>query len=111
MMDDLFTVIGRWAMLGVVVAIPTCAYKGCFSDEAIAQREAERAQAKAQAEADKQPRVVREADGCKVYAFKSGDHWHFFTRCPETTTTDRTYTERSGKTTVQKVEQIVTENK
>lgn len=43
------------------------------------------------------PHVVREADGCKVYAFKSGDHWHFFTRCPDSTTvTDTGRTECTG---------------
>ena len=47
------------------------------------------------------PHVVREADGCKVYAFKSGDRWHFFTRCPNSTTnTDTAYEvcTGSGKT-------------
>jgi hypothetical protein len=111
MMEDFIALVGRCAMLAIVLAIPTCAYKGCFSDEAVAERQEERAKKAAQVEADKQPRVVREADGCKVYAFKSGEHWHFFTRCPSTTTTDRTYDVRQGKTTVQKVEQIVTENK
>lgn len=47
--------------------------------------------------ADAQPRVVREIDGCKVYAFKAGGYWHYFTKCPTTVTTESTY--RSGKTT------------
>jgi hypothetical protein len=76
-------------------------------------QEGQRKQA-AQDAADKQPRVIREVDGCKVYAFKS-DQWHYFTRCPATTTTDRTYKDchQSGKQTIceTKTEQIVTENK
>lgn len=100
--------------LAVVVGIPTCTYKSCFSDEAVAERKAEAARIAAQAAADRLPRVIREADGCKVYAFKEG-HWHYFTKCPATTTTDRTYEQchKSGKTTVceNKTEQIVTENK
>lgn len=46
------------------------------------------------------PHVIREADGCKVYAWKSGEHFHYFTRCPNaTTTTDRTFEDchNSGK--------------
>ena len=110
-MDEIFETMGRWAMLGIVVFIPTCTYKSCFSDEAVAERKAEKAKEAAQYRADQEPRVIREADGCKVYAFKDGERWHYFTRCPTTTTTDRNYTERSGKVTVHKTEQIVTENK
>lgn len=65
-----------------------------------------------QGAADLQPRVIREVDGCKVYAFKSSaeGRWHYFTRCPgERTTTDTTNTVRSGKTTRQETTQIVTE--
>ena len=114
-MDEIFTTIGRWALLGVAVFIPTCTYKSCFSDEAIAERKAKEAKEAAQYRADQEPRVIREAGGCKVYAFKEGNHWHYFTKCPTTTTTDRTYEEcrKSGKSTVceNKTEQIVTENK
>lgn len=62
----------------------------------------------AQRQADRQPRVIREVDGCKVYAFKTGD-WHYFTRCGSTVTTDRHYQVREGKVTKNKVETIVTE--
>lgn len=114
-MSDLFETMGRWAMLGIVVFIPTCAYKSCFSDEAAAERKADKEKAAAQYRADQEPRVIREAGGCKVYAFKEGSHWHYFTKCPTTTTTDRTYEvcRKSGKATVceNKTEQIVTENK
>lgn len=43
------------------------------------------------------PHVVREADGCKVYAFKSGERWHYFTRCPNAhTVTDTAYEHCTG---------------
>lgn len=47
------------------------------------------------------PHVIREADGCKVYAFKSGDRYHYFTRCPDSrTSTESSWEEcrQSGKT-------------
>lgn len=66
--------------------------------------------AEAQAAADMQPRVIREVDGCKVYAFKSGDRWHYFTRCADQTTTESSYDVRSGKTTRTEVESITTKN-
>ena len=38
------------------------------------------------------PHVVREADGCRVYAFKhGGDRYHYFTRCGSTTTTSSSW--------------------
>ncbi len=47
--------------------------------------------------AERTPHVIRQADGCKVYAFKSGEMYHYFTRCPNATTvTDRTYEECTG---------------
>lgn len=68
------------------------------TDEQWAAERAEGArQRAAKEEADRQPRVVREADGCKVYAFKSGDRWHYFTRCPNAhTVTDTAYEECTG---------------
>lgn len=56
---------------------------------------------------ERTPHVIREADGCKVYAFKAGD-WHYFTRCGETVTTERQYEVREGKATKKKTETIVT---
>lgn len=83
-----------WALLGA-------------QTEASKQREKDRA---AQEAADKQPRVIREVDGCKVYTFKAGDRWHYFTRCPNQMTTESSYTVRSGKTTRTEVESITTTN-
>lgn len=45
----------------------------------------------AKEQAEQTPHVIREADGCKVYAFKSGDRYHYFARCPDA----RTVTESS----------------
>ncbi|MDR6389205.1 hypothetical protein [Paraburkholderia phenoliruptrix] len=79
---------------------------GCFFSD-WAKRDMEKREA--QERADATPHIIREADGCKVYAFKSGD-WHYFTRCDDgTVTTERNYTERHGKTTVHKSETIVTQ--
>ncbi|MFP3686296.1 hypothetical protein SB847_21565, partial [Bacillus sp. SIMBA_026] len=61
-----------------------------FSDSAKQAQEEQRAQDAA----DAKPHVIREADGCKVYAFKAGDNWHYFTRCGDgTVTTERNWTE------------------
>jgi hypothetical protein len=80
-------------------------YAGFFSGCA-QQQENER---EAQERADETPHVIREADGCKVYAFKSGSDFHYFTRCGSTVTTERNWTERQGKQSVHKSETIVTE--
>ena len=53
------------------------------------------------------PHVIREADGCKVYAFKSGDRYHYFTRCPDSRTTTESSWEacsQSGKNRTCKTE-------
>jgi hypothetical protein len=70
----------------------------------------------AKVQAEQTPHVIREADGCKVYAFKAGDSTHYFTRCPNATvTTDRSYTVACGTPKAQKqcpkIETIVTGNK
>lgn len=75
------------------------------------QRDAERA---AQAKADATPHVIREADGCKVYTFKAAEKWHYFTRCPNNTTTESHHDEQQGsgkqRKTVDVAETVVTEN-
>ncbi len=62
----------------------------------------------AQEQRERTPHVIREADGCKVYAFKADDHTHFFTRCGETVTTERQYEVSHGKTHSTESETIVT---
>lgn len=80
-----------------------------FGEQTESRKEWDRAEA-AREEAERQPRVIREADGCKVYAFKAGDRWHYFTRCANQTTTDSSYTVRSGKTSRTETESITTTN-
>ena len=74
-----------------VVGLPLFGLYSCQQSEwsqagkrAIAERERQEAT----------PHVVREADGCKVYAFKHGgdrDRYHYFTRCGSTTTTSSSW--------------------
>lgn len=68
------------------------------TDEHKAQKAQEERQAAAKARADATPHVVREADGCKVYAWKGGDdRFHYFTRCPaSTTSTESSWQECTG---------------
>lgn len=65
-----------------------------------------------QAALEAQPHVIREVDGCKVYTFKSGDRYHYFTKCGNITTTESSYSVSCGKNCSRtEVETIVTENK
>jgi hypothetical protein len=101
-MKDVLIPIGKAV---AVIGLTVFGMHSCFNSEWM--KDVERRQA-AQAKADATPHVIREADGCKVYAFKSGD-WHYFTRCDSTVTTERHYQVREGKTTKEKTETIVTE--
>lgn len=60
--------------------------------------------------AERQPHVIREADGCKVYAFKVDGRYSYFTRCKDTTTTESSYTVRSGKSSRTETESITQQN-
>jgi hypothetical protein len=94
--------------LAVFVGLPLFGIVKCTETEWWQESERKK---QAQEKADATPHVIREADGCKVYAFKSGGSYHYFTRCGSTVTTERTYTENCGKNcTRQKSEVIVTEN-
>lgn len=69
--------------------------KSCSESEWHKNSEKERIAA---ARARATPHVIREADGCKVYAFHDGDRDHYFTRCPDSkTTTESSYTVHCGK--------------
>lgn len=82
-------------LIAALASVPLTVRWWSSTDTAKAAWAAEEARTRA----DMQPRVIREADGCKVYAFKGGDHWHYFTRCPNSTTkTDTTVSVGSGKT-------------
>jgi hypothetical protein len=97
-----------WAAL---LAVCGSLFYQCTMSDSAKRDQAER---EAQARADAMPHVIREADGCKVYAFKAGDNWHYFTRCGDgTVTTERNWDEhhQRGKQTIteHKSETIVTQ--
>lgn len=55
------------------------------------------------------PHVIREFDGCKVYAFET-DREHYFTRCGSTVTTETNWETHCGKACTKKEsDSIVTE--
>lgn len=86
--------------------IITCAILATVIWGMVSCENSEWMQEKKRADADREraeqtPHVIRDADGCKVYAFKSGDRYHYFTRCPDSrTTTESSWDEchQSGKT-------------
>jgi hypothetical protein len=101
--DDVTSIVKTVVGLGLVAV----SMHSCFNSEWYKEGERTRA---AKAAAAAIPHVIREADGCKVYAFERGSTDHYFTRCGETVTTERNYTESCGKNcTKHKQELIVTE--
>ena len=62
-----------------IFGISSCQQSDWYKEDRAKKAEAERREAT--------PHVIREADGCKVYAFKSGERYHYFTRCPDSRTT------------------------
>lgn len=93
--------LGLVQFVVVVVGILALVIFGIKSCQETEWYQAEQAAQNAQRAANAVPRVIAEADGCKTYAFKptNEDRWKYFVRCAGPTTTDNTYTERSGKTT------------
>lgn len=74
-----------------LVAVACIAFFGvssCSRSNWFAQQQRDRI---AKEQAEQTPHVIREADGCKVYAFKYGDRYHYFARCTDA----RTVTESS----------------
>lgn len=104
--DDFRSIVGFCCIVSFfAVGITSCAESDWYVKQ-------QKANAAAEA-ADRVPRLISEADGCKVYAFKGGDHWQYFTRCPQaqtTTDTATTVTERHGKTTTTRVDHDVITN-
>jgi hypothetical protein len=84
----------KTALLALIVLVVS-AVASCQNSEWHQRSEAERAE---QERRNAIPHVIREADGCKVYAWKGGDSYHYFTRCgpKETVTTERHYTVKCG---------------
>lgn len=76
------------------------------------EKAADKAEQHAKQVARETPKVIREADGCQIYAFERNGREHYFTRCPATTSTETNWTENCGKNcTTRKQESIVTNNK
>lgn len=98
--------LGSFILLLMVWLVGFIIYDAKFDAEAIATRQAEEAAKAARRRAEETPHVIREADGCKVYAFLSGDRYHYFTRCPDKTVTDASWdechTEMVGKVSTKK---------
>lgn len=86
-MSDIFYVIGTIALITVGVM-------SCQNTEFYKEYKKEQAQYEQQQET---PHVIREADGCKVYAFKANDKMHYFTRCPDSKTSTETNHEECHK--------------
>lgn len=81
----------------LIVWFGTLIYRATTDEEWAKERAKEHAAEAAQRRANETPHVVREADGCKVYAFMAGDRWHYFTRCPNAVTvTDTAYEQCTG---------------
>jgi hypothetical protein len=89
---------GEWLItlfvfLAILFGVVSCTQSDWWTKHQAEERKA----AYAEAIANQKPRLVSEADGCKVYTFKGGDRWQYFTRCGATTTTDNSYKESCGK--------------
>ena len=98
----------NWPLIGILVA-PVIGISSCTDSQEWKDRKTLEAAREA---AYAQPFITKEVDGCKVYAFKQGGLWHYFTRCPDSqVTTDTTITERHGKSTTTRVESIKTEER
>lgn len=100
---------GAAVIIGVIAAV---VFAIGFIQSTKWWQESEKADAE-QERRDRTPHVIRETDGCKVYAFKEGEKYHFFTKCPNATvTTDRQFDVKCGKScTRTETETIVTESR
>lgn len=93
--DDWETFAG-FMLLGCAAGMGYWGYHEADPQTAINRAEEDRRRAEVRRQQET-PHVVREADGCKVYAFKSGERWHYFTRCPNAhTVTDTAYEHCTG---------------
>ncbi len=82
------------AILAAVCALICFGVYSCATSKEYKNEQAARAE---QERLEQIPHVIREADGCKVYAFKSGERYHYFTRCHGSkTTTDSPWEDCEG---------------
>lgn len=83
--------------LAVTVFFAYLSYQGT-TPEHLAEVEADRRASAERERKERTPHVIREADGCKVYAWKGGEgRYHYFTRCPDShTSTQQNWQECTG---------------
>lgn len=95
--------IGNIAAIVLAIVGMTSCFNSEWYKESERVRQAEEARSA-------QPHVIREYDGCKVYAFKT-DRVHYYTRCQNSTSTDTNYKVSCGKScSKEETETIITEN-
>jgi hypothetical protein len=114
----LFLIIGVAATLLVVFILNDCenlamlclltlvviGIVSCNDSEWYKKDQAEKAEA---AKRRATPHVIREADGCKVYAFET-DREHYFTRCGSTVSTETNWSQSCGKSCSKKMSDTIT---
>lgn len=93
--DELCDWLGLLLKAAVIVAVPILAIVSCTNSD---WYQADQAAQRAKEAADRQPRVVREFDDCKVWAFYASSHWQYVTRCADSVSTETNRTVRQGKT-------------
>lgn len=99
MMEHVKTWIALIVIGACVLGTKSCVDSQWYSDQ--------QAEFKAQKRAAATPHVIREADGCKVYAFASAGRTHYFTRCGSTVTTERTGSESCGKACTRPTSEVI----
>ena len=77
--------------IAVAIAVAAIPVSCIVRHETSPETQAKRAAEVAQAQAEKMPRKVNEANGCEVWAFKPADRWLYFTRCGAKTETVNTW--------------------
>lgn len=82
--------VGIAVLLLVAFGVHSCEESKWFKDMQANQAKYQKEQ--------RTPHVIREADGCKVYAFERDGRDHYFTRCPSSvTTTESSWSVSCGK--------------
>lgn len=107
-LDTLSYIFISW--FGVAILVCSGLYFG-WKAGTTPEAQAARARRNAAEQAELQPHVIREFDGCKVYRFKEhvGGRWHFVTRCGDKATHESSYSVRHGKGHRIETETITTE--
>ncbi len=92
--DEKLSILGSLIKWAIIIFVFGYGMNSCMNAEWYQkQRREELAEARAAAI----PHIIRDTDGCKVYAFQAGGREHYFTRCGSTVTTETTGSESCGK--------------